>query len=95
MADSSVPRSRLLGDFFRKARIKAKVKQIDIARASEVHPQFISNIERGVCSPPGHIIVAYAELCQISSKKIVKLILLEKRAWIEEAIIKPLRARSL
>ena len=42
-----------LGPFLKKARSKMGLSQRDVAdKLGYTSPQFISNVERGLCSPP-------------------------------------------
>lgn len=39
----------------------------------ELHPQYISNFERGLCVPSVNLIKAYIEVCGANKKKVIFL----------------------
>ena len=65
-----------LGKFLYEKRIKAGLSQKDVSdKLGYSSPQFISNYERGLCSPPLKKLKKIAELYKIKPKIIADLMI--------------------
>lgn len=73
-----------LGSYLRKKREAAGLTQAEVADVfSHSSSQFISNIERGLCAVPLHIMIEVLRLYKVSNGDFIKFVLdLEKRFWI-------------
>lgn len=57
------------GVYLRVQRLKANVTQKEIAKACGFSsPQFISNIERGICPVPAEVLVIMADVYDLNKK---------------------------
>lgn len=66
-------RCRILGHFLKSAREKAGFTQHEVAkRLSYTSPQFISNWERGISSPPLDVLPRLSTLLRISPKSLIE-----------------------
>jgi transcriptional regulator with XRE-family HTH domain len=71
--------------FIKKSRIKAKLSQREVAEyLGYKTPQYISNIERGLCFLPSEKIKAFCEITKCDSSKLIKI----KMDYIEENLWK-------
>ena len=69
-------RRRIVGDFFRKERIRAGLTQADLARRLEyTTAQFVSNWERGVALPPLATLPKLARLLGVSPDVVIKVMI--------------------
>ena len=67
---------KLLGDFLRDARINAGLSQRDVSdRLGYQSPQYVSNWERGLTTPPGRTLRKLADLYQIPADELYEVIL--------------------
>lgn len=75
--------SKKLGDFLRAKRELAGLTQAEVAKYfKHSSSQFISNIERGLCAVPLHIMVEVLRMYKVSSNEFLSFILnLEKNFW--------------
>jgi len=65
-----------MGKFLYEKRIKAGLSQKDVSdKLGYTSPQFISNYERGLCSPPLKKLKKIAELYKIKPKVIADLMI--------------------
>ena len=55
------------GMYLHALRIKAGLTQIELSKKINVHPQFVSNWERGTCMPPKHCLKQMAKALKISN----------------------------
>ena len=73
-----------LGEFLKSKRENASLSQGDIAKKLKyTSPQFISNWERGVSSPPIKVLRILSDLYKISSDELFNLILQHSVAQLE------------
>jgi transcriptional regulator with XRE-family HTH domain len=72
-----------MGQFLKTARKKAGVTQIEVANLCGLkNAQFISNIERGTCWPPTHILLEMSKLYGVSRSDLLeKLVFYRKKVW--------------
>ncbi len=76
--------SKELGNFLRAKREAAGLTQAEVAAVfNHSSSQFISNIERGLCAVPLHIVTEVLKMYKVSANEFLKFILdLEKRFWV-------------
>jgi transcriptional regulator with XRE-family HTH domain len=75
---------RSLNDYLRQKRVDSGLSQLDVARElGYSSPQFVSNWERGLVSPPLETIAVLVDLYKIPSSEVVSRILDETRDYLE------------
>ncbi len=73
-----------LGSFLQGARIRSNLSQWDVAKKlGYSSPQFISNFERGLSSPPLNILRILVGLYGIMPREILKVIALEQQRTMD------------
>lgn len=78
-----------LGAFLREKRIDAGYTQAELASSlGDVHSQFVSNWERGLCAPPGHSLQRLIDLLKLNREKLVDIMLMDARTEIEAKVFK-------
>lgn len=76
-----------LGSFLQEARLHSNFSQWDVAKKlGYSSPQFISNFERGLSSPPLNILRILVGLYGIMPKEILKVIALEQQRTLDSCI---------
>lgn len=79
---------RNLNDYLRQKRLDAGLSQLDVARVlGYASPQFVSNWERGLVSPPLETIAVLIDLYKIPANEVVNKILAETRAYLESHLV--------
>lgn len=63
--------NRAFGQLIRDARLAAELSQESLAAACEVHPTYISHLERGRSSPSLEVICALADALGVSAGALV------------------------
>lgn len=82
-----------LGIFLQDARVRANLSQWDVAKKlGYTSPQFISNLERGISSPPLKVLKVLVDLYGISSKELIEVIAVEQERVMESCIRKVKKA---
>lgn len=71
-----------LGTYLREKREKKGMTQTDVATSLKVRPQFVSNWERGLSSPPWRLLRNIVRLYGIPKNDIVKVLVKEHEAFI-------------
>ena len=80
---------RTLNDYLRQKRLDSGLSQLDVARVlGYSSPQFVSNWERGLVSPPLETIAVLIELYKIPSSEVIGKILDETRGYLESHLAK-------
>jgi transcriptional regulator with XRE-family HTH domain len=75
---------KTLNEYLREKRVDSGLSQLDVARElGYSSPQFVSNWERGLVSPPLETIAVLIDLYKISSSEVVSKILEETRDYLE------------
>jgi len=78
---------RSLNDYLRQKRVESGLSQLDVARElGYSSPQFVSNWERGLVSPPLETIAVLVDLYKIPSAEVVGRILEETRDYLEASL---------
>lgn len=84
-----------LGTFLRKAREESQMSQRQVADAlGYTSPQFISNFERGLCSPPLNKLRVLIDLYELNPNKVMGLILDEQKKHLERNLLKRRKQRT-
>lgn len=77
-----------LGNYLRDKRVEAGFTQSEIAnKLGYSTPQFISNFERGLCSPPLKNLKALVKLYRIPVDEIMVLIMKEQETVLRKALV--------
>jgi transcriptional regulator with XRE-family HTH domain len=78
-----------MGAYLKQRRIDSGLTQAAVAaELGDLHSQFVSNWERGLCSPPGHGLHKLIDLLKLNREKLVDVMLLDSRAVIESKVYK-------
>lgn len=78
-----------LGTFLKQKRIDSGLTQNELAtKLGDVHSQFVSNWERGLCAPPSHSFHKLIEVLKVNRQKLVDVMVEDSRATIEAKILK-------
>jgi len=76
-----------LGSFLKRCRQQIGLTQSEVAsKLGYSSPQFISNFERGLCSPPLKNLKTLVKLYSISPDEIIHLILEEQEEILRKAL---------
>lgn len=72
-----------LSQYLKKSRGEMKITQAQLAEAlGDVHVQFVSNWERGLCAPPNHCFQKLISVLNLDREKLVKVMLLDSKEII-------------
>lgn len=84
---------RTLSDYLRQKRVDSGLSQLDVAKVlGYSSPQFVSNWERGLVSPPLETIAVLIDLYKLQPTEVVERILGETRDYLESHLGKKKRA---
>ena len=76
-----------LGKFLKAKRIEVGFTQSGLAQElGDVHTQFISNWERGLCSPPAHTFQKLVEVLKLNKSKLAAAMLEDSKIIIESKV---------
>ncbi|MBX2988579.1 MAG: helix-turn-helix transcriptional regulator [Bdellovibrionaceae bacterium] len=75
---------RSLGSYLRDKREKKGMTQTDVASSLKVRPQFVSNWERGLSSPPWRLMRQLVRVYNIPKNEIVKVLVKEHESFIRQ-----------
>ncbi len=82
-----------LGSFLQEARTRSNLSQWDVAKKlGYTSPQFISNLERGISSPPLKVLRVLVDLYDVSAKEILEVVTLEQERLMKDCITKVRKA---
>ena len=85
----SIPYSKSLGEFFRNSRKKSGMTQTHLAEALGLKsPQFISNVERGICAYTSEQLQEVILQCNIDIDELMLHFMAVYKIYIEENIWK-------
>lgn len=77
-----------LGQYLKEKRVSAGFTQAEIARRlGYSSPQFISNFERGLCSPPLRNLKSLIKLYRIDAQEMIRLIIDEQKSVLSTALL--------
>ena len=86
---------RTLNDYLREKRLDSGLSQLDVARElGYASPQFVSNWERGLVSPPLETIAVLINLYKIPPGDVVDRILDETREYLESHLVTSKKKKS-
>jgi len=86
---------RTLNDYLRQKRVDSGLSQLDVARElGYSSPQFVSNWERGLVSPPLETIAVLIDLYKIPATEVISKILEETRDYLESSLGKKKKSKS-
>ena len=86
---------RTLNDYLRQKRVDSGLSQLDVARElGYSSPQFVSNWERGLVSPPLETIAVLIDLYKIPASEVVGKILEETRDYLESNLGKKKKSKG-
>ncbi len=78
---------RTLNDYLRQKRLDSGLSQLDVAKVlGYSSPQFVSNWERGLVSPPLETIAVLIDLYKIPSGEVISKILEETQDYLETSL---------
>ncbi len=78
-----------LGSFLKEARVNKSLSQWDVAKKiGYSSPQFISNLERGISSPPLKLLKVLVDLYDVSPKELVQVIAEEQERILKQNMTK-------
>lgn len=76
-----------LGQYLKEMRLKAGLTQTELAtQLGNVHTQFVSNWERGLCAPPNHCFQKLINLLDIDRDKLVKVMVADSKKLIADKV---------
>lgn len=81
-----MPHYQKLGKYLKLKRIQGRFSQSTLADEISIHPQFISNWERGICAPPSHSFKSLIRLLKINKNELVEVMVTDCRRSIEERV---------
>lgn len=65
----------LFGKFLREHRVKSNLSQLEVAKFFGYRSaQFVSNWERGLCSPPMDILPELSKMLNIPQKDVIEIV---------------------
>jgi transcriptional regulator with XRE-family HTH domain len=81
------PSQKRIGSFLKQHRVKAGLTQSDVAqKLGYTSPQFISNIERGLCSAPVKHLKDFAKMYNLDTEELIQLLLTEHESILRTAL---------
>lgn len=76
-----------LGQYLKEKRISSGYTQTELAaKLGNVHTQFVSNWERGICAPPGHCFQKLITVLDLNRNKLVKVMLADSKKHIADKV---------
>ena len=78
-----------LSKLLRKARQQRNFRQKDFSSIVQIHTQYISNWERGFCSPPEHKFNEILKVLKIKPEQVVEAMLMDAKEEIEKKVYAP------
>lgn len=76
-----------LGKYLKSKRVDCDFTQSELAeKLGDVHSQFISNWERGLCSPPAHSFQRLVEVLKLNKTKLAAAMLEDSRLIIASKV---------
>lgn len=78
-----------LGNFLKQKRVDSGLTQSELAaKLGDVHSQFVSNWERGLCAPPSHSFQKLIDVLKINRDRMVEVMLEDSKLVIESKVLK-------
>ncbi|MCM2353864.1 MAG: helix-turn-helix domain-containing protein [Pseudobdellovibrio sp.] len=84
-----------LGQYLKEKRVSSGFTQAELAgKLGDVHTQFVSNWERGMCAPPNHCFQLLISVLDLNRDKLVKVMLADSKKIISKKVFaKPKRQK--
>lgn len=83
-----------LGIFLREKRLQASLTQKELAEScGNLHTQFVSNWERGLCAPPKHSLQKLIDLLDLNRQSLVNVMVSDYKNDLEEKLVKNIGSR--
>jgi transcriptional regulator with XRE-family HTH domain len=87
---------KMIGDYLADKRLKRNITQLELSRKlGYTSPQFISNWERGLSSPPLAIMGQLCDILKISKRDMADLLMKEYKNRVDGAFSKRKKAADL
>lgn len=87
--------NKKLGRYMRDMREKSGCSQVEVAKvAGYSSPQYISNIEGGVCAIPNHLLKVMIQQYSIDTEDFLEFLSEIKKNYYKKVFSKELRLRS-
>ena len=84
-----------LGTFLKQKRIDSGFTQNELAsKLGDVHSQFVSNWERGLCAPPNHSFQRLINVLKINKQKLVDVMMEDSKISIEARVLNKKKTRK-
>lgn len=76
-----------LGQYLKEKRVSSGFTQTELAgKLGNVHTQFVSNWERGMCAPPNHCFQKLITILDLNRDKLVKVMLADSKKIISDKV---------
>lgn len=75
-----------VGQFLRDKREAKKISQTEVADALKVKPQFVSNWERGMSSPPLRLMKPLMKMYGIPEQQMLNLLVAEHESFLRQEL---------
>lgn len=63
--------NKRIGNYFKLARVKAGLTQAEVAKSLSCHTQYLSNVERGVCSISSQHMRKLIKVYKLSNSQVI------------------------
>lgn len=83
-----------LGRYLKQCRQDKGLTQTELGLKLKLHPQFVSNWERGMCAPPNQSLPKLINHLDINREKLVDVMLKDSKIAIEAKIYNKKRKNS-
>lgn len=84
-----------LGTFLKQKRIDSGFTQNELAsKLGDIHSQFVSNWERGLCAPPNHSFQKLISVLKINKQKLVDVMMEDSKISIEARVLNKKKTRK-
>jgi len=79
----------ILGDYLKNCRLQANLSQSEVAdQLGYSSPQFISNMERGICAPPLKKIAQLSQLYKCDPHELLDILMTLQKEQISKHLFK-------
>lgn len=78
-----------MGEYLRKKRVAAGFSQVDVSRHFGYSTsQFVSNFERGLCSPPMNVLRELIDLYKLPAVDVIEFLVKMQREYFKKTLLK-------